>query len=161
LIQAELRWVAAHLCRLHGDIDRAVASLEIADRLIKPRFNFLGGLAHITRSALCRWRGEPNAAAAIIAGLVQQHYPHEGITDIPMRLVEELAFVACAQGRLQDSADLLATASAARQRQGLPLSPVCGLEIDQLRAQLGGRPGTVLAPESAHSLAASLAIATS
>jgi class 3 adenylate cyclase len=61
----------------------------------------------------------------------------------------------------QHSADLLATASAARQRQGLPLSPVCGLEIDQLRAQLGGRPGTVLAPESVHSLGASLAIATS
>lgn len=70
LIEAQLRWVVAHLHRLHGDIDRAADSLELADRLAKPRFNFLGGLASITRSALYRRRGQPNAAATIIAGHV-------------------------------------------------------------------------------------------
>ena len=159
LIEAQLRWVVAHLCRLHGDIDRAADSLEIADRLARPSFNFLGGLADITRSALYRLRGQPNTAAAIIAGHVQR-YPHQGLTDMPMRLLEELATVACDQGRLLDSADLLATATATRQRQNTPLSPGCRVEIDRLRAQIHGHLGTVLEPGAVHDLASSLTMAT-
>jgi hypothetical protein len=159
LIEAQLRWVVAHLCRLHGDLDRAADSLELADRLARPRFNFLGGLADITRSALNRRRGQPTAAAAIVAGHVQ-HYPKQGLTDIPIRLLEELATIACDQGRHQDSADLLATATANRRRQEMPLSPACRVEIAQLRDHIDGHIGAVLQPTSVHGVAASLAMGT-
>jgi predicted ATPase/class 3 adenylate cyclase len=153
-IEATLRWVVAHLSRLRGDIDRATESLELADRLASPNFDFLGRMANITRSAVLRGWGRPEAAASLIAPQVPLH-PHAGLTDIGMRLLEELAAVAGANGLLRESADLLATAAARRRDQGMPLSPACRGEVDRLTAA-AERVGTELAPSAIHDIATSL-----
>jgi predicted ATPase/class 3 adenylate cyclase len=151
--EAALRWVVAHLCRLRGDTDRAADSVELADRIATPRFDFLGRLATITRSAVHRACGQPDAAAALIASQVPRQ-PHVGLTDIRMRLLEEFAAVADACGRAQDSADLLATAAAHRRHQQMPLSPACRIEVDRLQATVA--EGTPLDHEAIRGLATSL-----
>jgi hypothetical protein len=98
---------------LAGDLAGAQAALDAANRAAKPTRNFIGGLAIVTQSALRRQHGQPEIAAAVIEQACG-HVGVRGLTDIPMRVVEELAAVAVALGRRQDGADLLATARHAR-----------------------------------------------
>jgi predicted ATPase/class 3 adenylate cyclase len=142
-LAAALYSVVAHLRRLAGDLEGAEVALEYVRRAGTEDFDFLGGLALITRSALLRARGQAPSAATVMehtAGYVA----FQGLTDIPMRVIEELAAVALALGRAGDAADLLATARAARERDHRPLSPACAREVDALSVLLGERQGRVL-----------------
>ena len=81
-----------------------------------------------------------------------------GLTDIEMRVLEELAAVAVALNRYQDGADLLATAEHARHRDGKPLSPACRPEVATLQARLGEQRGTRLRAPTVRSLAHSMGV---
>jgi hypothetical protein len=136
----------AHLRRLAGDVDGAELALEISRRHAEPTVDFLGVLTHVTRSALWRARGEPHLAAAALAERADHRdVGFRGLTDIPMRVMEELAAVALALGRVDDCADLLATAREARLRDGKPLSPPAGGTSMSCR----WRSANVRAPRSA------------
>jgi predicted ATPase len=154
---AGLYAVVAHLRRLAGDADGAETAVEQARRGFgEARLNFVVRLAHVTRSALWRARGKPQLAAQSMAYTCDAIW-FQGLTDIEMRVLEELAAVATALGRCRDGADLLTTARDARQRHGKPASPACRRDTAPLEAQLSeyrGRPlraGHV--KELAHSLA--------
>jgi predicted ATPase/class 3 adenylate cyclase len=154
-LEFNLYTVLAHCRRLAGDVDGCETVLEICGRAAEPTLDFLGVLALITRSAVCRARGHLRTAATVIERAID-HVGFRGLTDISMRIVEELAAVAFALGRTDDAAMLLATATAARERDQKPLSPACRPEVDALYAMLGARGGHALsAPEVrlvAHSL---------
>ena len=158
VLAAAMHSVIAHLRRLAGDPAGSQAALDAARRAGPPTRNFVGGLAIITRSALWRQRGQPRRAAAVIEH-AHHHLGFRGATDISKRVLEELAAVSISLGRYQDGADLLATARAARQREHMPLSPACRVEIDELSTQVGALRGVALttteATELAHSLAGS------
>ena len=134
--------VAAHLHRLAGDTQHAQAALDLAGN---PRFDFLGGLALVTRSALHRCRGQPRAAAAVIEPACR-HVGFRGFTDIPMRVVEELAAVALTLDQRDNAADLLATAREARQRENKPLNPACPRGGRRAHVNRWRRDGRHLAP---------------
>jgi predicted ATPase len=159
-LAAGLHAVSAHLNRLAGDLDGAEAALDKARRAAEPTWDFVGGLALVTRSALCRQRGQPRTAATVI----EQAYRHvgfRGVTDIAMRVLEELAAVAHALGRPNDSANLLATARVARQGDNKPVSPACRPEVDALQATVNNLPGIALNTADVITLAHTLATSTS
>jgi hypothetical protein len=158
-LAAALYAVVAHLRRLSGDLDGAAVALDHVLRSGREDFDFLGGLAIITRSAVLRERGRPDEAAAVIE-VASGHARFHGLTDIPMRVVEELAAVALELGRPDASADLLATAGVMRERDGRPLSPAGRHEVDALRARLGDRTGEVLEVGAVVALAHALATET-
>ena len=106
----------------------------------------------VTRSALWRQRVQPRRAAAVIEQ-AHHHLGFRGSTDIPMRVIEELAAVSISLGRHQDGADLLATARAARQSEHMPLSPACRVEIDALQTMVGALHATKLSLSDATALA--------
>ena len=137
---AAMHSVIAHLRRLAGDLAGAHTALETASRGGPAAWDFLGGLSIITRSALWRGRGEPQRAAGVIGGAAH-HIGFHGTSDIPMRVLEELAAVAIDLGRHQHGADLLATADHARQHEHKPPSPTCRVEIDHLRTQISALRG--------------------
>jgi hypothetical protein len=149
--------VVAHLRRLSGDLDGAEVALDHVLHSGRENFDFLGGLAIITHSAVLRERGRPDEAAAVIAE-ASGHLGFHGLTDISMRVVEELAAVALALGRTDDSADLFATARVERRRDGRPLSPACRREVDAMSAMLGGRTGEELEVADLVALAHSLTV---
>jgi hypothetical protein len=66
------------------------------------------------------------------------------LTDIEMRVVEELAAIALALGRNEDCSILLATARASRRREHKPLSPNCRREVEDLEAAVAEIDGTAL-----------------
>ena len=112
----------------------------------------------MTRSALRRVRSQPDKAAREIEAACRR-VEYEGLTDIAMRVLEELAAVALALSRRQEAADLLATADDARRRYAKPLSPACRVEVDGLRSMVSDQVGTAIGPSQviavAHSLASS------
>jgi hypothetical protein len=155
-LEFSLYTVLAHCRRLAGDLDGCETALEIARRTAEPAFDFLGGLAFVTRSAVWRARGHPRTAATVIERAVG-HVGFRGLTDVSMRVVEEIAAVAFALGRSDDAAKLLSTATDARERDQKPLSPACRHEVDALRAMLrevGG--GVALSAPEVSALAHSL-----
>ena len=86
-----------------------------------------------------------------------RHVGFVGLTDIPMRVVEELAAVALALGRREDAADLLATARETRQREHKPLSPACRTEVTQIEETVGRTHGKPLDPADVLAVAFSMA----
>ena len=156
---AELYAVVAHLHRLTGNLASAEEALEIACRAAPPARDFLGGLAVVTGSALGRKRGRPSTSAAFIEQACG-YVGFRGLTDIPMRVVEELAAVALTIGKRQDGADLLATASEARHREHKPLSPACRPEVDALQKSVADMRGNALATPQVLTVARSLVIAS-
>ena len=156
---AELYTVVAHLHRLAGNLASAEDALEIACRAAPPAWDFLGGLAIVTRSALRRLRGQPSRSAAFIEQACG-YVGFRGLTDIPMRVVEELAAVALAIGKRQDGADLLATAREARHREHKPLSPACRPEVDALQTSVADMRGNALATPQVITVARSLVTAS-
>jgi hypothetical protein len=143
-LEATLCSVVAHLRRLNGDLDGAEAALSRVERAGAPAFDFLGGLAIVTRSAVCRQRGEPSAAAPVIAPALRHVGFGAMLTDIEMRVVEELAAIALALGRNEDCSILLATARAFRRREHKPLSPNCRREVEDLEAAVAEFDATAL-----------------
>jgi hypothetical protein len=153
---AAMHSVIAHLRRLAGDLAGSHAALETASRAGPAPWDFLGGLSIITRSALWRMRGEPRRAAATIE-LASHHIGFRGSTDIPMRVLEELAAVAIDLGQLQHGADLLATARRARHVEHKSLSPACRIEVGHHNAQVSTLRGVPLETQQATDLAHRLA----
>jgi predicted ATPase/class 3 adenylate cyclase len=162
---AALHTVIAHLHRLAGDLERCEASLDMAtgtdERSLFPRMleldeTFVGGMSMVTRSALLRLRGQPRHAAEVIEPACR-HVGTQGVTDIAMRVLEELAVVASALGRRHDASDLLATANQARNQETKPPSPAWHSEIDTLRHALADLHGTPLDASSVRDLARSMA----
>ena len=125
----------------------------------QPEQNFLGGLSIITRSALWRQRGKPGRAATTIV-TATYHIGFRGITDIAMRVLEELAAVAVDLDQPQRGADLLATADQARRHEHKPRSPACAVEVDAVRARVAAWRGTPLDIGDAVAVADRLASAT-
>jgi hypothetical protein len=119
--------VAGHLHRLAGNLSVAQAFVDRAARRVAalPPV-FIRILNCVTASALERARGEPLAAARHLDGLVAEWI---GATDGPMRLLEEAVAVAVDLGRVDDGADLLATAKALRAEHVMPVSPTRRPEI--------------------------------
>jgi hypothetical protein len=152
---ARMHAVIAHLRRLQGDLTGAESALEAFGRC-PPSNDSVGALGTITRSALLRQRGQAVGAAAAIEPAVRLAVWH-GVTDIPMRVTEELAAVGLALGRHQDAANLLATATHDRHHRHRPLSPACQPEIENLRTALGNTVGTALDHEAVTHLAKSMA----
>ena len=144
--------VIAHLRRLAGDREGAEAALKAASRAGAPPRNFVGGLAIVTRSALLRERGQPHMAASEIEQATD-HIGFHGSTDIAMRVVEELAAVAVSFERHEDAANLMATASEARERNHMPVSPACRSEVDALQTIVGALHATKLSLSDATALA--------
>ena len=140
LLTAAMHSVLAHLRLAAGDLDGAAGSLEVAHRAGSPTLDFVGGLAIVTGSALCRQRGEPHAAASRLEQACA-HLRLHGTTDIAMRVLEELGAVALALGRADHFANLLATAREARWREEKPPSPLCRARIDALQGRARQRRG--------------------
>jgi predicted ATPase/class 3 adenylate cyclase len=157
---AALHTVVAHLHRLAGDLERCQVVLDIVDRIGEPVGQFIGGLWIITHAALLRLRGHCLAAAEVIERACARVASHR-ITDIGMRVVEELAAIALSLGRRQDAADLLATAREARHRSHKPLSPALQTELNGISAKLGDLHGTPLEASHVSALAHSMAQAPS
>jgi hypothetical protein len=154
-VVAALHVVIAHLRGLAGDVDGAEDALEIVDRTAELSFDFIGGLAVVTRSKLLRMRGHTGAAAATIRPM-SDHVGFTGITDIPMRVLEELAAVALALGRRDDAADLLATARQARQDSHKPLSPACRPDLAVLESTVADLTGITLSNVDVRAVAAAM-----
>jgi predicted ATPase/class 3 adenylate cyclase len=166
---AALHTVIAHLHRLAGDLEGCEASLDMASRtderalfpyLLELDESFVGGISVVTRSALLRLRGRPRLAAEVIEPACR-HVGTQGVTDIAMRVLEELAAVAVSLGRRQDASNLLATATEARKRETKPPSPAWHNEVDTFRLALADLHGTPLDASSVRDLAHSIGRAPS
>jgi hypothetical protein len=151
IITTGVNAVLAHLRRLNGNLPGAAAALAAVDESGQLTMDFVGGLAVVTRSALYRERGEPDSASALIGeGLKYVEFPRT--TDIPMRVLEEIAAVSVALGRREHAADLLTTAREWRATYRRPLSPACQPHITAVSAMLDDLRGNSLAPSQVRSL---------
>jgi hypothetical protein len=154
---AALHTVLAHLHRLTGDLERCEDALERAGRAVFQLGGFVWGLATVTRAALLRLRGQAQAAAQVIEpacaliGLRRR-------SDMPMRVVEELAAIASSIGRTHDAADLLATAEEARRIEHKPLSPALERELHGLYAKVDVQQGRPVNDALMTSLVRSMAV---
>jgi predicted ATPase len=131
--------VGGYLLARAGELDRAEELTDQASRVFgTSTASFVAALHLVTRSMICRQRGQPGRAGRALASSQDAGWIR-GLTDIEMRVLEELAAVALELGHPQAAADLLVSSDERRERDGKPVSPARRGEIDELRARVDAR----------------------